>query len=107
LLLLTLLCRHSLDEGAVDITAQVESRLQSGPPAISFSGHVLGLALPGKTQQSGTLFDFESMHLDLKTLPAVDVALLVGSQVVAEMRKALEKETGFLCSCGIAQNVSA
>ncbi|CAM6125832.1 unnamed protein product [Calypogeia fissa] len=99
--------RHGLDEGAVDITAKVEARLKSGPPTLSFSGHVLGLGTQLRTStgpQSGILFNFESMQLNLETLPLVDVSLLVGSQVVAEMRQAIETETGFRCSCGVAQN---
>lgn len=100
--------RHGLDEGAVDITAQVEARLQSGPPAISFLGHVLGLRRAlwtGDGLQGGTLFNFESISCNLETLPPADVLLLVGSQVVAEIRTVLEKETGFRCSCGVAKNV--
>ncbi|OAE35561.1 hypothetical protein AXG93_1452s1010 [Marchantia polymorpha subsp. ruderalis] len=99
--------RSGLDEGAVDITAQVKARLQCGFPALSFSSHILGWeAVSGEpgNDSGGTFVNVDSTKLELEKISGVDTALLVGSQVVSEMRSAIEKETGFQCSCGVAQN---
>ncbi|KAL3687502.1 hypothetical protein R1sor_013811 [Riccia sorocarpa] len=99
--------RSGLDEGAVDISGQVKSRLQSGTPALSFSGHILGwetVEASAENVPGGPLVNFSTRKLSFDKVSALDTSLLVGSQIVSEMRSAIEKETGFHCSCGVAQN---
>lgn len=87
----------------------MKARLQCGFPALSFSSHILGWeAVSGEpgNDSGGTFVNVDSTKLELEKISGVDTALLVGSQVVSEMRSAIEKETGFQCSCGVAQNVS-
>ncbi|KAH7279627.1 hypothetical protein KP509_37G026800 [Ceratopteris richardii] len=58
-----------------------------------FSGHVLGLEeLYGNDRKFCFDSDGSSYHL------------MIGSQLVSEIRAAVEKETGFRCSSGIATN---
>ncbi|KAL2629504.1 hypothetical protein R1flu_014190 [Riccia fluitans] len=99
--------RSGLDEGAVDISAQVRTRLQCGAPALSFSGHIIGWATVEASAENlprGSLINFATRNLSYNKLSALDKSLLVGSQIVSEMRSAIERETGFHCSCGVAQN---
>ncbi|KAH8954218.1 hypothetical protein BDL97_08G068200 [Sphagnum fallax] len=101
-----------LDEGAVDITAEVKARAASGMKAQIFSGHVIG----SSSQLSRSLEGISSSDCagseDLKCLDQMGFAgvqgdnlLMLGSQIVSEIRAAVERETGFQMSCGLAHNL--
>ncbi|XP_002960939.2 uncharacterized protein LOC9641429 [Selaginella moellendorffii] len=76
--------KRGLDECAVDVTEEVLKRVASANPT-SFVGHVLGGDLTTQATQG-------------------DLLLMVGTQLAAEIRCAVEKETGYQCSCGISHN---
>lgn len=116
---MTCFCRLGLDEGAVDITTEVRARVISGTTANVFSGLVIDLGTISSKQsqpligsrcldniQEGENVDDRKgqERLELKE-GGGDKLLMVGSQLVSEIRTALEKETGFQVSCGIAHNV--
>eukprot|EP00850_Spirogloea_muscicola_P002788 SM000011S18966 [mRNA] locus=s11:117343:121843:+ [translate_table: standard] len=55
-----------------------------------------GLSIPRAQQQSA--------EVEATLRPLGEVELMLGSQVALEVRCALETETGYRCSCGIAHN---
>eukprot|EP00249_Psilotum_nudum_P017138 c26179_g1_i1 orf=32-1747(+) len=92
--------RRGLDEAAVDITMQVLRRVRLKCPVNSFSGHVLGL--DDNYLQATEVSGF--CNYGTANMARGDYLLMIGSQIVMEIRTAVEKETGFRCSCGIANN---
>jgi nucleotidyltransferase/DNA polymerase involved in DNA repair len=93
--------RRGLDEAALDITSEVLKRARS-MPIKNFSGHVIGFEMVDENEN-----DSISSHWS-KCADESDIEfyhIMVGSQIVAEIRAAVEKETGFQCSSGIASNV--
>ena len=92
--------RRGLDEAALDITSEVLKRVVSMPTK-DFSGHVIGLEIIGVNEN-----DIKVSYASNTDQNISDYYIMVGSQVVAEIRVAVEKETGFQCSAGIAFNVN-
>ncbi|KAI5064226.1 hypothetical protein GOP47_0020896 [Adiantum capillus-veneris] len=84
--------RRGLDEAALDITEEVMKRMVM-PKHQGFQGHVVGLTHFNEIGYN--------LHLDSNSS---DYYLMVGSQLVSEIRAAIEGETGFRCSSGIATN---
>lgn len=80
--------RRGLDEAALDITMEVMKRSALLPKCEGFSGHVLSQECSGENvvEVSAPLCADRSSS---------DHYLMVGSQLVAEIRAAVEKETGF------------
>ena len=116
--------RRGLDEAALDITSEVLKRTISMPTKY-FSGHVIGLEVIKESETDCSLShprnygdqnnmeiieeDENDCKFSLLSNSAhqnnTDYYIMVGSQIVAEIRVAVEKETGFQCSSGIASNV--
>ncbi|MCO5553465.1 hypothetical protein L7F22_006986 [Adiantum nelumboides] len=82
--------RRGLDEAALDITEEVMKHVALMPNHQGFAGHVVGLTEVGC-----------DLHCDPSSSTYF---LMVGSQLVSEIRAAVEGETGFRCSSGIAIN---
>ncbi|MCO5609696.1 hypothetical protein L7F22_063928 [Adiantum nelumboides] len=82
--------RRGLDEAALDITEEVMKRVALMPNHQGFAGHVVGLTEIGC-----------DCHCDPSSSTYF---LMVGSQLVFEIRAVVEGETGFRCSSGIAIN---
>ena len=82
--------RLGLDEAVVDLSAEVATRVRLGNFCRQFSGHVVG-----ECDVSGAGGDGMGG----------EERVMVGSQVAAEIRAAVERETGYRCSCGISHNV--
>ena len=114
--------RLGLDEGAVDITAEVKARVASGAIQHGFSGLLIDSSYTASTKvsPSGASESREfsekkdvhgentevTMHIQEGfAMTDGNKLLMVGSQLVTEIRTALEKETGFQVSCGVAHNV--
>lgn len=91
--------RRGLDEAALDITTEVLKHSTSKLALNDFSGHVLGLKNEQRIETETFIpSDFQGVDLSSNHL------LMIGSHLVAEIRAAVEKETGFRCSSGIACN---
>lgn len=88
--------RRGLDEAALDITMEVTKRSTSFERHKGFSGHVLG------QDPNENMLDISASFCADRN--SCDYYLMVGSQVVAEIRAAVERESGFRCSSGIATN---
>jgi nucleotidyltransferase/DNA polymerase involved in DNA repair len=113
-LILQLFDRLGLDEGAVDITAEVKAWAGSGMKAQIFSGHVIGSSSQLSRSLEGITSSDCAGSEDLKCLDQMGFAgtqgdnlVMLGSQIVSEIRTAVERETGFQMSCGLAHNVSS
>ncbi|KAJ7556365.1 hypothetical protein O6H91_05G079700 [Diphasiastrum complanatum] len=124
--------RRGLDEAALDITEEVRKRFSSSINVNTFQGHLVGNvtgnapdilssaeASPAESETSGKVEISQSREaLENRCLSLAhtastsaevlrrqgDFLLMVGSHLVAEMREAVEKETGYRCSSGIAHN---
>lgn len=111
-----------LDEGAVDITVEVKARVASGAIQHGFSGLLIDShctaskkVSPSEISESREFLEKKNVHgedTEITThieegfaLTDGNKLLMVGSQLVTEIRTALEKETGFQVSCGVAHNV--
>jgi nucleotidyltransferase/DNA polymerase involved in DNA repair len=112
--------RLGLDEGAVDITAEVKARVASGAIQHGFSGFLIDSCYTASTKVSSSGASESREFSEKKDVHGEDTEitmqegfamtdgnklLMVGSQLVTEIRTALEKETGFQVSCGVAHNV--
>jgi nucleotidyltransferase/DNA polymerase involved in DNA repair len=114
--------RLGLDEGAVDITAEVKARVASGAIQHGFSGFLIDSCYAASTKVSPSGASESREFSEKKDVHGEDTEitmhiqegfamtdgnklLMVGSQLVTEIRTALEKETGFQVSCGVAHNV--
>ena len=82
--------RLGLDEAVVDLTAEVAARVRLGIFCRQFSGHVVGESDASDSGEDGR---------------GGEERMMVGSEVAAEIRAAVERETGYRCSCGISHNV--
>ena len=114
--------RLGLDEGAVDITAEVKARVASGAIQHGFSGLLVDSCYIASTKVSPSGASGSREYSEKEDVHGEDTEitmhiqegfamtdgnklLMVGSQLVTEIRTALEKETGFQVSCGVAHNV--
>ncbi|XP_046965071.1 DNA polymerase eta isoform X3 [Vanessa cardui] len=101
----TLLERASIDEAYLDITIPVQKRLQT------INVHTLTSSMMPNTFALG--YDsFDHFISDIHSCGSDSIEfdyehaqkLLVGAQIVSEIRAAVFEETGYTCSAGIAHN---
>ncbi|XP_030051721.1 DNA polymerase eta isoform X2 [Microcaecilia unicolor] len=109
--------RASIDEAYVDLTSAIQDRLRK-EKASPFSADLLPStyiqgfpcsAWKGVEQSSKEELRQHGLHQWLTSLPLEDTScpdlhLAVGAVIVEEMRAAIEAETSFQCSAGIAHN---
>nr|AAX35543.1 DNA polymerase eta [Xenopus laevis] len=108
--------RASIDEAYIDLTDSVQKRLREmGVAPISGellkNTYVQGFPQCGMDRDSLSKEELRRHGLEqwLESLPvgdphSADVKLAVGAIIVEEMRAAVEEETTFQCSAGIAHN---
>uniref|UniRef100_A0A8C5MVL7 DNA polymerase eta n=1 Tax=Leptobrachium leishanense TaxID=445787 RepID=A0A8C5MVL7_9ANUR len=110
--------RASIDEAYIDLTDTVKKKLhQTGGSAISEdllpTSHMQGYPQTHTPQEcpEGSKEELRRLGVAqwLESLAGADprspeLLLTVGAVIVEEMRTAVEKETGFTCSAGIAHN---
>eukprot|EP00898_Chlorokybus_atmophyticus_P003178 jgi/Chlat1/3861/Chrsp26S04150 len=83
--------RLGMDEVFIDATAEVHRRITEGSAHAEHVGHVHAIA---KAETEFTTF----------AMTDCGMLLVVGSQVAADARAAINQEAGFRCSAGIAHN---
>ncbi|XP_050345009.1 DNA polymerase eta isoform X2 [Nymphalis io] len=101
----TLLERASIDEAYLDITIPVQKRIQT------INVHTLSSSMMPNTFALG--YDsFDNFISDIHSCGSDSIEfdydhakkLIVGAQIVSEIRAAVFEETGYTCSAGIAHN---
>ncbi|KAI0174096.1 impB/mucB/samB family protein [Pestalotiopsis sp. NC0098] len=103
--------KASIDEVFIDLSAQVHSILLERFPELNnpppYDDPSEKLPLPPVTAldwQANALVDLDDVEAEADDPDWDDVAILIGSELVRDIRAEIRRELGYTCSAGIASN---
>ncbi|KAF3015812.1 DNA-directed DNA polymerase eta rad30 [Neopestalotiopsis sp. 37M] len=103
--------KASIDEVFIDLSAQIHSILLERFPELTnpppYDDPSERLPLPPVTAldwQADALVDLDDVEAEADDPDWDDVAILIGSEIVRDIRAQVRRELGYTCSAGIASN---
>ena len=103
--------KASIDEVFLDLSAHVHSillerfpKLANPPPYDDPAEHLPMPSIQALDWQADALVDLDDEHAELEDPDWDDVAILIGSEIVRDLRAAINSELHYTCSGGVARN---